>query len=168
MKIFISGNPRSGKTSLIKKIIYDFGKENFFGFYTEEIAENRERIGFKIVTTFEKEYLLSRKDIKTNYRFGKYFILKENLDEISKIILENLDSNKEKIIVVDEIGPMEFYSEFFVKLTERIIREDFNVLGVVHRKFLHLIPNYIWLERNRWWEIYEFIKNKIKNILWRR
>ncbi|MEM4757865.1 MAG: nucleoside-triphosphatase, partial [Nanopusillaceae archaeon] len=60
MKIFISGNPKSGKTTLVKKIIQEFGKENFFGFYTEEIIENKERNGFKIVTTFEKEYLLSK------------------------------------------------------------------------------------------------------------
>ncbi|MEM4757903.1 MAG: nucleoside-triphosphatase, partial [Nanopusillaceae archaeon] len=152
----------------VKKIIQEFGKENFFGFYTEEIIENKERNGFKIVTTFEKEYLLSKKDIKTDYRFGKYFIIKENLDKVSKMILEKLDDNKEKIIVIDEIGPMEFFSETFIELTKKVIEGNFKVLGVVHRKFLNIVPTYIWLEKGYWFETYKLIKNKIKDILWQK
>jgi len=164
MKIFISGNPRSGKTSLIKKLISEFGIDKFFGFYTEEIRENKERIGFKIITTYGEEKILARKDIRTEYRVGKYFIIKENIDITSKYLLDNIEKNKNKIIVIDEIGPMELYSDNFKKLVDLVLKEDLNLIATVHRKLLHLVPSYIWLDRRNWWDVYKHLKNNIKII----
>ena len=168
MKIFISGNPRTGKTSLVKRIVEEFGKEYFFGFWTEEVKENKIRIGFRMVTTWGEEKFLARIDVRTPYRVGKYFVLKNNLDEISKKVLEGLEYNKNKIIVIDEIGRMEFYSEDFRKLVDQILRGDYKVLAVVHRNFVHLVPYYYWLDIKRWWEVYKNVKNNVKQIIGER
>ncbi|RIB35087.1 MAG: hypothetical protein BXU00_03320 [Candidatus Nanoclepta minutus] len=166
MKMFISGNPMSGKTSLIKRLIEDIGKDKFFGFYTEEIRENKKRIGFKIVTTYGDEKILSKVDIITPYRVGKYHVIKENLDEVSKYMIENLEKNSKKIIIIDEIGPMEMYSEVFNELIRIVLKKDINLIATVHRKLLYIVPTYIWLERGNWWDWYNYIKNKIiKEIL---
>jgi len=165
MKIFISGNPGSGKTSLIKKLIEEFGKDKFFGFYTEEIRENRERIGFKIITTYGEEKILARKDLRTEYRVGKYFVIKENIDQIARYVLENIENDTDKIIVIDEIGPMELYSEKFKELVEFILKRDLDLIATVHRKLLHLVPTYIWLDRGKWWDTYNYLKEKMKEII---
>jgi len=164
--MFISGNPMSGKTSLIKRLIEEIGKDRFFGFYTEEIRENKKRIGFKIVTTYGDEKILSKVDIITPYRVGKYYVIKENLDKVSRYIIENLEENSKRIIIIDEIGPMEMYSEAFNELIRIVLKKDINLIATVHRKLLHIVPTYIWLERSNWWDQYNYIKNKIiKEIL---
>lgn len=163
MKIFISGNPRSGKTSLVKKLIQEFGIENFYGFYTEEIKKDKKRVGFRIVTTWGDEKILASVDIKTNYRVGKYYVIKENIDYVSEYFLKNID--KKKIIIVDEIGRMEFYSEKFKELVNFILKKDLNLIAVIHRNYLHLVPNYIWLEIGEWWDVYKKIKNALEKYI---
>ncbi len=53
--IFITGLPKSGKKTLIKKILCIYNAE-IIGFYTEEIfGKKNERIGFNIVNTAKEE-----------------------------------------------------------------------------------------------------------------
>ncbi|HIP66849.1 MAG TPA: hypothetical protein EYH09_01875 [Candidatus Nanopusillus sp.] len=165
MKIFISGNPRTGKTSLIRRVITEFGIDNFFGFWTEEIRENKKRVGFKIVATWGEKILLASTNVRTPYRIGKYFIIKENLDIFSSYMLDKIDLYRDRIIVIDEIGPMEFYSEKFKQLVRKVLKENYKVLATVHRKYIHLVPYYYWLEIGKWWKVYNNVKKNIKAVL---
>lgn len=163
MKIFISGYPGCGKTTLIKKIIEDFGKDKFYGFYTEEIRENNSRVGFKIITTWGEEKILASIKERSNYKVGKYFVLKDNIDYISIKFIQNLDKNK--ILVIDEIGKMEMISEYFNQILNFIRNNDLNLIATVHRNYFYLFNDYIWLSRENWDDIYNKVKNMIKKIL---
>lgn len=44
------GKPRVGKSTAIKRIIHRIGPEYFGGFYTEEVRNSTNRIGFNCVT----------------------------------------------------------------------------------------------------------------------
>ncbi|BFI73273.1 nucleoside-triphosphatase THEP1 [Nanoarchaeota archaeon] len=162
MKIFITGKPGVGKTTLIKKIYSNF-PEKFFGFYTEEIRENKERIGFKIITTWGEELLLASKNIRTDYRVKNYFVIKENIDIVSEKILENININK--VILIDEIGKMELYSEKFKELVNIIINDEkINVLATINLYYLPMVKNnYIYLKREDFNKIYKKIESIIKN-----
>lgn len=49
--IILTGMPGCGKTTMIKRIVEDLKKQkvsNIIGFYTEEIRDHEERIGFDI------------------------------------------------------------------------------------------------------------------------
>ncbi len=161
MKIFISGMPRMGKTTIIKKLISEFGLDNFFGFWVEEIKENKKRSGFRIVSTWGENEILAHEELRTPYRVGKYFVRKDVLDRFSERFLK--DFRKDKILVLDEIGPMEFYSDKFKELVEKILKENCNVISVVHRKFLHLVPSYIWLDD--WWDVYNKVRRAVSSVL---
>jgi len=163
IKIFISGNPQSGKTTLVKRIIEEFGIENFYGFWTEEIRENKIRVGFIIKTTWGEEKKLADVNIRTQYRVGKYFVIKENVDYVAKKMIEELEKNKSKIIVIDEIGKMEMYSEYFNKLVKIILDGDYNLLAVVHRNYVHMVPVYYWLD-GKWWDVYFKVKEDIEKL----
>ncbi len=56
MKIFLTGKPGVGKTTIVKKFVGSF-KDTTIGFWTEEVRDKTtyQRMGFKIIDTFGNE-----------------------------------------------------------------------------------------------------------------
>lgn len=129
-KIFLTGNPGVGKTTIIKKIIK--GLKNAGGFFTEEIREGGKRVGFRIVTLDGEEGILAYKE-KGEFMVGSYSVNIKDLEELG--VKSILSSIKEKdIIVIDEIGKMEILSEKFRKAVIEAINSQKFVIGVIHRE----------------------------------
>src|SRR3989344_7593928 len=106
--ILITGMPRSGKSTLLKKIIQQF--EHKVGFVTNEVRKDGERIGFEIETNAGEKSMLANVNFKTNLKVSRYSVDIENLDlMISKV--ENFEKND--FLFLDEIGQMELFSEKF-------------------------------------------------------
>lgn len=109
-KIFLIGLPGCGKTTLIKNVLQKI-KIPSIGFFTEEIRESGIRTGFLIKTLDGKETLLASTSINSKYKVGKYNVNIEGIDEIAGPSLQ-LKSPCE-LIIIDEIGKMECFSERF-------------------------------------------------------
>jgi nucleoside-triphosphatase len=110
-KILLIGRPGCGKTTLIKRLINKLALPAA-GFYTEEIRERGERVGFKIVTLDGGERVLAHVDFKTPQRVGKYGL---DLSALESIGVEALRTavRARQVVVIDEIGPMELRSAIF-------------------------------------------------------
>ena len=67
-------------------------------------------------------------DYKGRFRVGKYFVNIEDIDEIG--VKSILDSLKKDLIVVDEIGKMELFSEKFRDAVLRAL-DTGRVLGTI-------------------------------------
>lgn len=127
--IFLTGLPGSGKTTLIKEIIKEI-KVPAFGFFTQEIRKEKERVGFKIVTLRKKEGILAHKDLKSYFRVSKYKVNLEDLEEIGvKEIKEGL--KKDCVIIIDEIGKMELFSKKFREVVKEALESKNKVLGTI-------------------------------------
>jgi nucleoside-triphosphatase len=109
--IILSGPPHIGKTTIIRAVISAL-EGKCAGFYTEEIQEDNQRTGFKLVTCGDKSCVLAHNDIKSHCHVGKYGV---NLDCVEEIgvpaIRKGIKSGK--IIIIDEIGKMEVLSRPF-------------------------------------------------------
>lgn len=109
--MLLTGRPGVGKTTLIQKIASKF-KGKVGGFYTQEIRGHNRRTGFEIVTFSGRKGLLSSVKLKSPLRVGKYGVNLKDLEEIGvREIEHSLQTND--LIVVDEIGKMELFSEKF-------------------------------------------------------
>ena len=109
--ILICGPPGVGKTTLIKKILK---KTNLTagGFYTEEIRGRSNRVGFKIISLDNQEGILAHINIKDSQRVGRYGVNINDLENIGARSLEQALKNDD-LIIIDEIGRMEVFSEEF-------------------------------------------------------
>jgi nucleoside-triphosphatase len=110
-KVLLTGRPGCGKTTLIKRLVDDLALPAG-GFYTEEIRQCRERVGFKIVTLEGEEAVLAHVGFNTTQRVGKYGLDLRVLESIgSEAICAAMRARR--IVVIDEIGPMEIRSPVF-------------------------------------------------------
>ncbi|MFX1480077.1 MAG: nucleoside-triphosphatase [Promethearchaeota archaeon] len=145
-KILLTGPPRCGKSTLIMKVI-NYCKENEItvdGFLTPEVKEGTKRIGFDIkrISTNERRMLARIGNYSTQYRLGKYHVF---IWEFEKIItkLERLEFKESSIVVVDEIGKMELYSQKFQKLIKFLFKLDANIIATIGQGLKHPIKDYL-------------------------
>jgi nucleoside-triphosphatase len=117
LRILLTGPPRCGKTTVIQRVVARFPGQAT-GFYTREVREKGERVGFEIVTLDGRTALLSHVSFSGPLRVGKYGVSLENLHRLALPALEvnpGID-----LVVVDEIGKMECFSPRFVEAMERL------------------------------------------------
>jgi nucleoside-triphosphatase len=110
-KILLTGRPGCGKTTLIKRVVDELAVPAG-GFYTEEIRQRGGRVGFKIVTLEGEEAVLAHVDFNTTQRVGKYGLDLRGLESIgTEAICAAVRARR--LVVIDEIGPMEIRSSVF-------------------------------------------------------
>ncbi|MCS7257820.1 MAG: AAA family ATPase [candidate division WOR-3 bacterium] len=127
MRILITGKPKAGKTTLIKKIIKEFSCVSWCGFYTEEVIENNNRVGFNIVTTDGQKVLFAHKDIASPYYIGKYRV---NLEALETVGINSLTIGikNNKPLIIDEVGKMELLSKKFQNFIKDLFSTDYREL----------------------------------------
>lgn len=130
--LLISGIPRSGKTTLIKKLLQveSVGKKSG-GFFTEEILQEGVRIGFNIVTVPERRKgLLAKKGFSSSCRVGKYGVNITTLEELGcQAILRARKTGH--TIIIDEIGKMELFSEKFRSILTEALDSPQKVVATI-------------------------------------
>jgi len=139
---FLTGPPRSGKTTLLNKIMEKLStlNINMDGIICPEIRKGYARIGFKIISLKSgKEGILAKKFAEwTGPRVGKYIVNLKDLDEIgTKTIKDAITDKNIDIIIVDEIGIMELKSQNFQKAIIDALNSNKIVLGVIHQRSQH-------------------------------
>jgi nucleoside-triphosphatase len=129
--ILIAGPPRSGKSTLIEAIIKRI-QGPVTGFFTREIRDGGERVGFSINTVEGRAGVLAHKNMRSRYRVGKYGVNLKDIDEIA--VPAMIPSGHGEIIVIDEIGKMECFSRLFRETLSQVLDSPNRVLGSIAQK----------------------------------
>ncbi len=125
----LSGEPGSGKTTIIKEVLSKANK-SAGGFYTEEIRSQGVRQGFQIITLDGKSAVLAHTSVRTPNRVGKYGVDISNMDKVAIPALRQAIQSKD-IVVIDEIGKMELFSQSFKDAVIEALRSEKKVLGTI-------------------------------------
>jgi nucleoside-triphosphatase len=140
LRIGIIGEPRVGKTTIIREVIKRLKAEGIVagGLLTTDLRRGRTRIGFSIedIKTGEKGVLahIQQKGPKV----GKYGVNVRDLDILGvSAIKDTLAHADIDILVVDEIGPMELKSKNFIQAVKEAIESESPMFVSVHWKSEH-------------------------------
>ena len=130
----LTGSPGIGKTTVLKKCVKDLSEKGVSvgGMISSEIREGKARVGFEIRDLTNSQHgILAHVNQKTGPKVGKYRV---NLEDLCNIGAQAIRSALMKcdLIAIDEIGPMELFSEEFKEAVGEVLKSRKLVLTVVH------------------------------------
>lgn len=108
------------------------------GFYTEEIREADRRVGFKIRTLDGKEDVLAHIESRSRFRVGRYGVNVEAFERIGVASIEDALA-KDGLVIMDEIGRMELFSQKFQGAVVRALDSPRRVFGVIQMRRNHFL-----------------------------
>ncbi len=129
--ILLTGPPRCGKSTLIGKLVKQIHRP-MTGFFTREIPENGQRVGFAITTLDGKEGVLAHEESRSKIRMGKYGV---NVDALDRIAVPSMTpSSPDQIVIIDEIGKMECFSPLFRETLVKTLDSPNTMIGSIALK----------------------------------
>jgi nucleoside-triphosphatase len=134
--LLLTGAPGVGKTTVLTKTVDALKVEGYTagGMISREVRETGTRMGFEILDLNScRRGWLARVNQKSGPQIGRYRVNIEDLNGIgAEAILAAVDDCD--VIAVDEIGPMEVFSEKFKEATRKALESGKLVIAVVHWK----------------------------------
>jgi len=127
--ILLIGVPGVGKTTVVRLVVAGLGIRAG-GFYTEEIRERGQRVGFRIVTLDGQTATLAHVHSQSPYRVGRYGVEINELNRVGVAAIHKAIAERE-VVVIDEIGKMELFSEAFRDAVLAALDSPKIVLGTI-------------------------------------
>ena len=134
--ILLTGNPGVGKTTVLTKAVSTLKQKGYCvgGMISREVREGGTRVGFELLDLNDgRRGWLAHINQKHGPQVGKYRVNLEDLDAIGAEAITEAVAQCD-IIAIDEIGPMELFSEKFKQATRKALESRKPVLAVVHWK----------------------------------
>ena len=134
--LLLTGNPGVGKTTVLMKTVNALKERGIHvgGMISREVREGGTRVGFEILDlTGSRRGWLAHVNQKNGPQVGKYRV---NIEDLNTVGAQAITDAVEKceVIAIDEVGPMELFSERFKEAVRKALESHKLVLAVVHWK----------------------------------
>ncbi|GLT26908.1 hypothetical protein SLA2020_019460 [Shorea laevis] len=134
----ITGPPGVGKSTLIMRVFESLKSSNpsfkIQGFYTREIRQGGERVGFEVVTLDGRRAPLASTTTSSSESsrwptVGKYKVDVASFESLALPELEVKDDTD--LFIIDEVGKMELYSSSFFPAVLKVLESNIPVLASI-------------------------------------
>ena len=132
--LFLTGAPGTGKTTILLKVADALKSKGYRigGMITREVRSCGSRVGFQIIDVqSSRQGWLAHVNLKTGPKVGRYRVNLEDLNSIGAAAILKAVKGSD-IILIDEIGPMELFSEKFKEAVRKAVESGKIVIGTVH------------------------------------
>ncbi|XP_058186424.1 uncharacterized protein LOC131303542 [Rhododendron vialii] len=134
----VTGSPGVGKTTLIIKVLECLKTSHpnlkVQGFYTREIREGSERVGFEVVTLDGRRGPLASTTNSSpeSFRWPTVGNYKVDLASFESLALPELQVKEDTdLFVIDEVGKMELYSSSFFPAVLKVLESNIPILASI-------------------------------------
>ena len=131
--LLLTGPPGCGKTTVVRHVIERLSHLRLAGFYTQEIRQQRQRMGFEAIGLSGVRATLSHVDFCTQRRLGRYGVDPGGFTTILRAELAK-PAGQVDLYIIDEIGKMECLSPVFAEIVSRILGSPVPVLATIAAK----------------------------------
>jgi nucleoside-triphosphatase len=134
--LLITGSPGVGKTTLLLRVVEALKAEGYSvgGMVTSDVRKSGARVGFEVadLSNGSRGWLASVHE-ERGPQVGKYRVNIDDLNDVGvKAILKACE--KLDVVIVDEIGPMELFSEKFREAVKKAVESKKLVISTIHWK----------------------------------
>jgi nucleoside-triphosphatase len=137
--LFLTGEKKVGKTTAVRNIVSRLGEDHFVGFYATERRKLGLRTGFGITMLDGREGLLATIDSDSDLRVGrlingqvKYGVELDFLENVAiPAVKDALSGEPERLLLIDEVGPMQLYSQTFRQFVLEALDSSHIILGTI-------------------------------------
>ncbi|MBA2680935.1 MAG: AAA family ATPase [Ktedonobacteraceae bacterium] len=126
----LTGEPKVGKTTTLKKIIDGIGVERCGGFYMEEVRTQGERTGFRLRTLNGEDGMMADVNSDSPLRVGKFGVMLYSVESIGLAAISTAIAAKD-FVILDEIGPMQLYSARFKQAVLHVLTSARPLVGTI-------------------------------------
>jgi len=132
--LFVTGRPGIGKTTVLLNAVEGLRAKgcSVGGMISREVRHEGARVGFQIISlkTDEKGWL-AHINQPTGPQVSKYRVNLNDLDTVGVTAIQAA-LREADLVVIDEIGPMELFSQAFKQGIKDAVDSRKLVLGVIH------------------------------------
>jgi nucleoside-triphosphatase len=125
-----------GKTTVLLRVVESLKTKGYSvgGMISREVRSGGARVGFEVLDlSSDRRGWLAHVNQPSGPQVGRYRV---NLEDLNSIGVEAIGKAVEgfDVVVIDEVGPMELFSEKFKEAVKRAVESGKVVVGVVHWK----------------------------------
>jgi nucleoside-triphosphatase len=131
--LFLISKRWPGRLHVVHRLLPHLKNFSLEGLYTEDIIEQRRRVGYRVVKLNGKSRILAKEDFPFPKRVGRFYVDMQTLEEFINPTIENALKHAD-ILLLGQIGRIEILSPQFRKLILDVLDSRL--------KFITTLPNY--------------------------